>query len=70
MLPLILGAMQVAGGTTGLLYMVLRGRDQRANERLAELAGKASSESQRELVAGVKKIVRKTLPKMGQTLLP
>jgi len=70
MLPLILGALQVAGGTTGLLYMVLRGRDQRANERLAELAGKAPTESQRELVASVKKIVRKTLPKVGQTLVP
>ncbi|MCY2967766.1 MAG: hypothetical protein NT069_29740, partial [Planctomycetota bacterium] len=62
------GAM--AGALTILAGMLLRGNRSRAAQRLLDLSGKSSIPAEQEYVDNLTKVVRATLPKMGQQLMP
>lgn len=66
----VLFAAAMASGLTGLLYMVLKKKTERTDQRVAGLSRTGRESEDPELVGNLKQIVQKTLPKIGNTMLP
>ena len=66
----VLFAAAMSSGLTGLLYMFVRRVSEKSEQRVATLSQVGKEVDERELVERITRIVQKTLPKVGQTLIP
>ena len=66
----VLFAAAMASGLTGLLYMLLKKKTERTEQRLRSLTIQPGSPDDPQLVENIRQMVHTTLPKVGQTLLP